>query len=48
MFDKEDDNNGNTSSAKWGGMVTKDGVERPVLQAIVDMMNAENIEDNLK
>ena len=45
MFDKEDDND--DLSANWGGMVTQDGVQKPVLEAIVDMMNADNIKENL-
>ena len=31
-----------------GGTVTQGGNEKPVLEAIVDMMNAENIKENLK
>ena len=51
--DKEDDldkecQNNYASSANWGGMVTQGGVEKPVLEAIVNMMNAENIKENLK
>ena len=45
VFDKEDDND--DFSANWGGMVTQDGVQKPVLEAIVDMMNADNIKENL-
>ena len=45
IFDEE---TGGQSSANWGGTVTQGGVEKPVLQAIVDMMNADNIEENLK
>ena len=49
VFDKEDDKNGDqTSSANWGGMVTQGGVQKPVLEAIVDMMKAENIKENLR
>ena len=49
VFDKDDDKNGGqTSSTNWGGMVTQDGVQKPVLAAIVDMMKAENIKENLK
>ena len=52
VFDKDDDINGgqslNVSSTNWGGMVTQDGVQKPVLEAIVDMMKAENIKENLK
>ena len=49
MFDKDDDKNGRqTSSTNWGGMVTQDGVQKPVLEAIVDMMKAENIKENLR
>ena len=52
VFDKDDDTNGgqslNVSSTNWGGMVTQDGVQKPVLEAIVDMMKAENIKENLK
>ena len=46
MFDKEDDKN--ASLANWGGMVTQDGFQKPVLEAIVDMMKAENIKENLR
>ena len=46
VFDKEDDKN--ASSANWGGMVTQGGVQKPVLEAIVDMMKAENIKENLR
>ena len=45
VFDKEDDND--DLSANWGGMVTQDGVQKPVLEAIVDMMNADSIKENL-
>ena len=49
MFDKEDDKNGGqTSLANWGGMVTQGGVQKPVLEAIVDMMKADNIKENLR
>ena len=52
LIDKEDDVDkcqGNyASSANWGGTVTQGGVEEPVLEAIVDMMNADNIKENLK
>ena len=55
MLDKEDDKNRdkngsqcNASSANWGGMVTQGGVQKPVLEAIVDMMKADNIKENLK
>ena len=49
VFDKDDDKNGGqTSSTNWGGMVTQDGIQKPVLEAIVDMMKAENIEENLR
>ena len=49
LLDKEDDNNGgHTSSYNWGGTVTQDGVEKPVLEAIVDMMNVDNIKENLR
>ena len=34
---------GGQPSANWGGTVTQGGVEKPVLEAIVDMMNAKNI-----
>ena len=50
-FDKEDESEGSlscTSSANWGGMVTQGGVQKPVLEAIVDMMNASNIKENLR
>ena len=46
VFDKEDDKN--ASLANWGGMVTQGGVQKPVLEAIVDMMKAENIKENLR
>ena len=36
------------SSADWGGTVTKGGVKKPVLEAIVHMMNADNIKENLR
>ena len=39
---------GGQSSANWGGTVTQGGVQKPVLDAIVDMMSAENIEENLR
>ena len=45
MFDEE---TGGQSSANWGGTVTQDGVQKPVLEAIMDMMSAENIEENLR
>ena len=45
MFDKE---TGGQPSANWGGTVTQDGVQKPVLEAIVDMMKAENIMENLR
>ena len=51
VFDKEDESEGSlscTSSANWGGMVTQGGVQKPVLEAIVDMMNASNIKENLR
>ena len=51
VFDEKDDDksDGSTASSEnWGGMVTQDGVQRPVLEAIVDMMKAENIKENLK
>ena len=51
VFDKKDDSksDGSTASSEnWGGMVTQDGVQRPVLEAIVDMMKADNIKENLK
>ena len=35
-------------SANWGGTVTQGGVEKPVLEAIVDMMNPDNIKENLR
>ena len=40
--------NGGQSSANWGGMVIQGGVQKPVLEAIVDMMNTENIKENLR
>ena len=43
-----DDETKGPSSANWGGTVTQDGVQKPVLEAIVDMMDANNIEENLK
>ena len=50
VFDEKDDgkSDGSASSGNWGGMVTQDGVQKPVLEAIVDMMKAENIKENLK
>ena len=39
---------GGQPSANWGGTVTQGGVEKPVLEVIVDMMNADNIKENLK
>jgi len=45
VFDKETECK---SSANWGEIVTQDGVQKPVLEAIMDMMKAENIMDNLK
>ena len=49
VFDKGDDKNGGkTLSANWGGMVTQGGVQKPVLEAIVDMMKPENIKENLR
>ena len=48
VFDKDDKNGGQTSSTNWGRMVTQDGVQKPVLEAIVDMMKAENIKENLR
>ena len=39
---------GDQPSANWGGTVTQGGVEKPVLEAIADMMNAENIKENLR
>ena len=52
VFDKDDDNESHmqgTSSENWGGMVrNQSGVEKPVLEAIVDMMKAENIKENLR
>ena len=49
VFDKDDDKNGGQiSSTNWGGMVTQDGVQKPVLEAIVDMMKTENIKENLR
>ena len=40
MLDKEDDKNeGQTSSANWGGMVTQGGVQKSVLEAIVEAQN---------
>ena len=43
-----DDETKGPSSANWGGTVTQDGVQKPVLEAIVDMMDANNIEEYLK
>ena len=49
VFDKEDDKNGDqTSLANWGEMMTQGGVQKSVLEAIVDMMKAENIKKNLR
>ena len=45
VFDKETECK---SSANWGEVVTQGGVQKPVLEAIVDMMKAENIMNNLK
>ena len=45
VFNEE---NGGQSSANWGGMVIQGGVQKPVLEAIVDMMNTENIKENLR
>ena len=45
VFDVE---TGGQPSANWGGTVTQGGVQKPVLEAIVDMMSAENIEENLR
>ena len=39
---------GGQPSANWGETVTQGGVEKPVLEVIVDMINAENIKENLK
>ena len=39
---------GGQPSANWGGTVTQGGVEKPVLEAIVDMMNPDNIKENLR
>ena len=47
MLDKETEGQ-LTSSANWGGTVTQGGVQKPVLEAIVDMMKAENIRENLR
>ena len=46
MFDEK---TGGQPSANWGGTVTtQDGVQKPVLEAIVDMISAENIKENLR
>ena len=45
MYDEE---NGSQSSASWGGMVTQGGVQKPVFEAIVEMMKVENIKQNLR
>ena len=47
VFDKEDEGL-NASPANWGGMVTQGGIQKSVLEAIVDMMKAENIKENLR
>ena len=52
MFDKDNESDGaqsySPSAADWGGTVTQDGIQKPVLEAIVDLMSAENIEENLR
>lgn len=42
------DKDGSQSSENWGQTVTQGGVQKPVLEAIVDMMKADNIDYNLK
>ena len=44
VFDKDDDKNGGqTSSTNWGGMVAQDGVQKPVLEAIVMIIDRYHV-----